>query len=115
MAETVNLNTFKSSQCNNYTFFLTGAGSFNSSGGTLVNAIDRGSGAIVTYDLNDLFTFKVGYLGENTEFLPAAFFYTSSNPNKGLFSATQTLTAEYRFGDRRNSKYPFNVYAIDFG
>ncbi len=74
LAETVNLNTFKSSQCNNYTFFLTGAGSFNSSGGTLVNAIDRGSGAIVTYDLNDLFTFKVGYLGENTEFLPAAFF-----------------------------------------
>lgn len=37
---------------------------------------------------------KGKYLGENTEFLPSEFFNTSSDPNKGLFSATQSLTAE---------------------
>jgi hypothetical protein len=31
---------------NRYTFFLTGANSFNSSGGTQVNTIDRGAGAL---------------------------------------------------------------------
>ncbi len=88
------INWYRYFDTNNYTFFLTGAGSYNSSGGTLVNPVDRGSGAIITYDFNDSFSFKVGYLGENTEFLPGAFFNTSSDPNKGLFSATQSLTAE---------------------
>ena len=78
------INWYRYFDNNAYTFFLTGASSFNSSGGTLVNPIDRGSGAIVTYDFNDLLSFKLGYLGENTEFLPAAFFNTSSDPNKGL-------------------------------
>ncbi|MBE9043019.1 iron uptake porin [Pleurocapsales cyanobacterium LEGE 10410] len=88
------INWYRYFDNNAYTFFLTGASSYNSSGGTLVNPIDRGSGAVITYDFNDLLTFKLGYLGENTEFLPDAFFNTSSDPNKGLFSATQTLTAE---------------------
>ncbi len=88
------INWYRYFDNNAYTFYLTGAGSYNSSGGTLVNAIDRGSGAVITYDFNDLLTFKLGYLGENTEFLPSAFFNTSSDPNQGLFSATQTLTAQ---------------------
>ena len=88
------INWYRYFDNNAYTFFPTGASSFNSSGGTLVNPIDRGSGAVVSYKFNDLLTFKLGYLGENTEFLPAAFFNTSSDPDKGLFSATQTLTAE---------------------
>ncbi|HEY9768961.1 MAG TPA: iron uptake porin [Coleofasciculaceae cyanobacterium] len=88
------INWYRYFDNNAYTFYLTGAGGYNSSGGTLVNAIDRGSGAVITYDFNDLLTFKLGYLGENTEFLPSTFFNTSSDPNQGLFSATQTLTAE---------------------
>jgi hypothetical protein len=91
------INWYRYFDNNAYTFFLTGASSYNSSGGTLVNAIDRGSGAVITYDFNDFLSFKLGYLGENTEFLPAEFFNTSSDSNKGLFSATQTLTAEIDF------------------
>lgn len=109
------INWYRYFDNNNYTFFLTGASSFNSSGGTLVNPIDRGSGAIVTYDLNDIITFKLGYLGENTEFLPSAFFNTSSDPNKGLFSATQTLTAEIDFAiaDRANVRLLYTRATLD--
>ena len=88
------INWYRYFDNNAYTFFLTGASSFNSSGSTLANPVDRGSGAVITYDFNDLLSFKLGYLGENTEFLPSAFFNTSSDPNKGLFSATQSLTAQ---------------------
>ncbi|MEM9274371.1 MAG: iron uptake porin [Cyanobacteria bacterium P01_F01_bin.143] len=97
------INWYRYFDNNAYTFFLTGAGSYNSSGGTLINAIDRGSGAVAIYDLNELLTFKLAYLGENTEFLPAAFFNTSSDPDKGLFSATQTLTAEIDFAITNNA------------
>ena len=109
------INWYRYFDNNAYTFFLTGASSYNSSGGTLVNAIDRGSGAIITWDINDLLTFKVGYLGENTEFLPAAFFNTSSDPNKGLFSATQTLTAELdlAIAERANIRLLYTRSTLD--
>ena len=109
------INWYRYFDNNAYTFFLTGASSFNSSGKTLVNPIDRGSGAVITYDLNDFVTFKVGYLGENTEFLPAAFFNTSSDPNDGLFSATQTLTAEVDFAiaDRANIRLLYTRSTVD--
>lgn len=109
------INWYRYFDNNAYTFFLTGAGSFNSSGGTLVNPIDRGSGAVITYDLNELITFKLGYLGENTEFLPSAFFNTSSDPNKGLFSGTQTLTAEIDFAiaDRANIRLLYTRATVD--
>ena len=109
------INWYRYFDNNAYTFFLTGAGSYNSSGGTLVNPVDRGSGAIVTYDFNDFLTFKVGYLGENTEFLPADFFNTSSDPNNGLFSATQTLTAELDFAiaDRANIRLLYTRATVD--
>ncbi|MEO1672103.1 MAG: iron uptake porin [Cyanobacteria bacterium J06631_2] len=109
------INWYRYFDNNAYSFFLTGASSFNSSGGTLVNPVDRGSGAIVTLDLNELLTFKVGYLGENTEFLPAAFFNTSSDPNKGLFNATQTLTAEVDFAiaNRANIRLMYTRSTVD--
>ena len=109
------INWYRYFDNNAYTFFLTGAGSYNSSGGTLVNPIDRGSGAVVSYDFNDFITFKVGYLGENTEFLPAAFFNTSSDPNDGLFSATQSLTAEIDFAiaERANIRLMYTRATVD--
>ena len=57
----------------------------------------------------------MGYLGENTEFLPSAFFNTSSNPNKGLFSATQTLTAELDFAiaERANIRLMYTRATVD--
>ena len=109
------INWYRYFDNNAYTFFLTGAGSFNSSGKTLVNPIDRGSGAVITYDLNDFVTFKVGYLGENTEFLPSAFFNTSSDPDDGLFSATQTITAEVDFAiaERANIRLLYTRSTVD--
>ena len=109
------INWYRYFDNNNYTFFLTGAGSYNSSGGTLVNPVDRGSGAVITYDFNDYLSFKVGYLGENTEFLPSEFFNTSSDPNNGLFSATQTLTAELDFAiaDRANIRLMYTRATVD--
>ena len=82
---------------NAYTYFLTGASSFNSIGSTLSNAIDRGSGAVVQWDINDKFKLNIGYLGESTEFLPSPPFNTSSDPKKGVFGGTNTSTAELTF------------------
>ncbi|WP_009633146.1 iron uptake porin [Synechocystis sp. PCC 7509] len=79
---------------NRFTFYLTGAGSFNSSGSTLLNAVDRGSGAAVLWQISDRLKLNVAYLGENTEFLTSNLFNSSSNPSQGLFSPTNTLTAE---------------------
>ena len=109
------INWYRYFDNNAYTFFLTGAGSYNSSGGTLVNPVDRGSGAVITFDLNDFVTFKVGYLGENTEFLPAAFFNTSSDPDKGLFSGTQSITAEVDFSiaERANIRLLYTRSTVD--
>ncbi len=90
---------------NAYTFFLTGASSFNSSGSTLANAIDRGSGAVVRWKPTDWLDFNVGYLGENTEFLPTPFFNTSSDPSPGagLFGGTNTLTVQAAIKPSKNS------------
>ncbi|MGV2831935.1 iron uptake porin [Myxosarcina sp. GI1(2024)] len=109
------INWYRYFDNNNYTFFLTGASSYNSSGGTLVNAIDRGSGAVITWDVNDFLTFTVGYLGENTEFLPAEFFNTSSDPEKGLFNATNTITAEVdlAIADRANIRLLYTRSNLD--
>ena len=82
---------------NAYTFFLTGASSFNSIGSSLSNAIDRGSGAVVLWDISDKFKLNVGYLGESTEFLPSPPFNTASDPDEGVFGGTNTSTAELTF------------------
>ena len=82
---------------NAYTFFLTGASSFNSIGSTLSNAIDRGSGAVVEWEINDRLNLNIGYLGESTEFLPSPPFNTASDPDEGIFGGTNTSTAELTF------------------
>ena len=76
---------------NRYTFFLTGANSFNSSGGTQVNAVDRGTGAIMVWDIADWADLRVGWLAENTEFLTTS---AVSDPSRGLFGGAHTLTAQ---------------------
>ncbi len=77
---------------NRYTFFLTGANSFNSSGGTQVNTLDRGAGVVAVWDVTDWLDFRVGYLAENTEFLPGQ--RDAGNPTRGLFGGTNTLTGQ---------------------
>ena len=109
------INWYRYFDNNVYTFFLNGASSFNSSGGTLVNPVDRGSGAVISYEFNESLSFRIGYLGENTEFLPSAFFNTSSDPDKGLFSATQSLTAELglAIAERANIRLLYTRATVD--
>lgn len=77
---------------NRYTFFLTGANSFNSSGGTQVNTVDRGSGAIAVWNVTDWMDVRLGYLAESTEFLPGQ--RDAGNPQRGLFGGTSTLSGQ---------------------
>ncbi|XGV99830.1 MAG: iron uptake porin [Leptolyngbya sp. BL-A-14] len=102
------VNWYRAFDFNRFTFFLTGASSFDSIGSTQTNAIDRGSGAIVEWNINKQFRLAVAYLGENTEFLPSQFgFNTSSNPNFGLFGGTNTSTAELTFSPSSTLNFRF--------
>ena len=83
---------------NVFTFFLNGGSSFNSNSTTIHDPIDRGSGIVALANLSKQFDLHLSYLGENNEYLPAAFgFNTSSNPSKGLFSGTNAITAELTY------------------
>jgi hypothetical protein len=79
---------------NRYTFFLNGSNSFNSSGSTQFSPIDRGSGAVVSWQINDIFKFTTGYVGNSTEFLPAIIGASAADPARGLFGGTYNITAE---------------------
>ncbi|AFY91880.1 iron uptake porin [Chamaesiphon minutus] len=97
------LNAYRYFDQNRFTSFLTGSGSFNSSGSTLFAAIDRGSGAVVSWNINPQLRFNVGYLGENTEFLSsAAGFNTSSNPAAGLFGSTNQTIGELTYSPNKD-------------
>ena len=87
------VNWYRHFDNNRYTFLVTGANSFNSSGGTQVNAVDRGAGVVVEWDIFDSVELSVGYLAEATEFLsnPSN---SSSDASRGLFGGTNTLTAQ---------------------
>ncbi|MBE9012872.1 carbohydrate porin [Pseudanabaenaceae cyanobacterium LEGE 13415] len=115
------LNFYRYFDQNRFTFFLTGANSFNSSGSTLSNAVDRGSGAVVIWNITPQFRLTAAYLAENTEFLnSAAGFNTSSNPTRGLFRSTNTISAElayspspafnFRFLYTRANLFPTNGF-----
>lgn len=105
------VNFYRYFDANRFTFFLTGATSFNSNGSTLLNAVDRGSGAVLTWLPSRQFRFALAYLAENTEFLnPAAGFNTSSNPRFGLFKSTNTMTAELTYSPATNLNLRF-LYA----
>ncbi len=99
------INWYRYFDGNSFTFFLTGAGSFNSSGSTLLNTLDRGSGAVALWQPTNQLRLAVAYLGENTEFLPASIFNSASDPNKGLFGGTNTLTTEITYS-------PFNTFNL---
>jgi hypothetical protein len=112
------VNWYRHFDNNRFTFYLTGAGSFNSTGSTLLNSIDRGSGAVVAWTINDQLKLTAGYLGENTEFLSGPAFNTSSNPSQGLFSPTNTITAELAFAPSQNLNLKFlynrsNIQAVN--
>jgi Carbohydrate-selective porin, OprB family/S-layer homology domain len=91
------INWYRYFDNNRFTFFLNGTNTFNSGGSTLLNTIDRGSGAVVQWQINDAFRLGVAYLGESDEFLPNSLFNSASNPKDGLFGGTNTLTAELVF------------------
>jgi hypothetical protein len=92
------VNWYRHFDFNRFNFIFNSGASFDTSNGTQSNAVDRGSGAIVEWNINPQFRFVVGYLGENTEFLPSQFGYnTSSNPASGLFNGTNTSSAELTF------------------
>jgi Carbohydrate-selective porin, OprB family/S-layer homology domain len=92
------LNIYRYFDGNRFTNFLTGANSFNSSGSTLFSAVDRGSGAVVAWNITPKLKFTAAYLGENTEFLNSATgFNTSSNPATGLFGGTNMVVGELAF------------------
>ncbi|MEB3295694.1 MAG: iron uptake porin [Synechococcales bacterium] len=98
------LNFYKYYDGNRYTFFARGASSFNSNGSTLSNAVDRGSGVVLTWNLNPQLRFTAGYLGENTEFLNGEIFNTSNKPNNGLFNSTYTIATELAYSPSQNLK-----------
>lgn len=104
------VNWFRYFDLNRFTLFLRGASSFNSIGSTLLNAIDRGSGAAIVWQISEQFKLSAAYLGENTEFLSSPTFNSASNPSQGLFEPTNTLTAELTFSpsDRLNLRFLYN-------
>lgn len=91
------LNYYRYFDGNRFTFFLKGATSFNSNGSTLLNAVDRGSGAAVTWQVAKPLRFTAAYMAENTEFLNPAVFNTASNPSDGLFNSSNTITAQLEY------------------
>ena len=112
------VNWFRHFDNNRFTFYLTGASSYNSIGSTLLNSVDRGSGAVVAWEISDQFKLTAGYLGENTEFLAGPAFNTSSNPSQGLFKPTNTITAELAFAASKNLNLRFlynrsNIQAVN--
>lgn len=98
------INWYRHFDFNRYTFFLTGASSFDAIGNAQSNAVDRGSGAVLEWNISPQWRFAAAYLGENTEFLPGNIpgLNTSSNPNFGLFGGSYTANAELTFSPSRN-------------
>jgi hypothetical protein len=91
------INWYRYFDNNRFNFFFNSNYSFNSLGGSLLNTLDRGSGAAALVKLGQKLQLNVAYLGENTEFLPAGPFNSSSDPKRGLFGGTWTATAELSY------------------
>jgi Carbohydrate-selective porin, OprB family/S-layer homology domain len=111
------INWYRHFDFNRFNFIFASGASFDTSNGTQSNAIDRGSGAVVEWNINKMFRLAVGYLGENTEFLPGQFgFNTSSNPGRGLglFGGTNTSSAELTFSPTNtiNLRFQYNYSKI---
>jgi Carbohydrate-selective porin, OprB family/S-layer homology domain len=80
---------------------------FNSANSTLVNAIDRGAGAVAMWDINKQLLLKLAYVGETDEYLPSPPFNSASNPAQGLFGGTNTMTAELTYKPSQNANIRF--------
>ncbi len=109
------VNWYRHFDFNRFNFIFNSGASFDTSGSTQANAIDRGSGAVVEWNMNKKLRFAIGYLGENTEFLPSQFgFNTSSNPASGLFNGTNTTSAELTFSpnDKMNFRFLYTYSRI---
>ncbi len=108
-------NYFRFFEYNRYAYYFSPKGgppifnylTFNSANSPLVNAIDRGAGAVVTWNINPQFQLRVGYLGESNEYLPNPPFGSAFNPAMGIFAGTNTTTAEltYKASDRANIRF----------
>jgi hypothetical protein len=97
------VNWYRYFDSNRFTFYLTGATSYNSNGSTLLNAVDRGSGAVVAWNITNKLKFSTAYLAENTEFLQSDLgFNTSSNPDEGLFDSTYSISTELAYSPTEN-------------
>lgn len=100
------VNIYRYFDQNRFTFYLTGAGSFNSSGSTLFSPIDRGSGAVVAWNITKNLKWTVAYLAESNEFLNSAFgFNTASNPRVGVFNPSNIAATQLEFT-------PFNNFNL---
>lgn len=97
---------------NRFTDFRTGASSFNATHNPLLNAVDRGTGAIASWAINEQFMLSAGYLADSNEFLP---FRSASNPKEGLFNGTNTITTEltYSPSDRLNLRFLYNRSSLE--
>ncbi|NJP12392.1 MAG: iron uptake porin [Leptolyngbyaceae cyanobacterium RU_5_1] len=84
------LNYYKYFDGNRFTFFLNGTTSYNSNGSTLLNAIDRGSGAVAIWTIAKPLRLTVGYLAENVEFLNPAAGLTPQVIPAMVYSTVQT-------------------------
>lgn len=95
---------------NRFTFYLNGSNSFNSSGSTQFSPIDRGSGAVVSWDINDIVALNVSYVGNSTEFLPPEIGDSAANPAQGLFGGTYNITAQLTISpfDDLNLRFLYN-------
>ncbi len=108
------VNWYRHFDYNRFNFIFNSGASFDTSGSTQANAIDRGSGAVVELKLSKQLRLALGYLGENTEFLTSALFNSSSNPAQGLFNGTNTSTAELDFApnDKMNLRLLYTYTRI---
>jgi hypothetical protein len=91
------VNFYKYFDNNRFTLFLNGTSSFNSINSTLLTNAKRGAGAILLTSFGKQVDFKIGYLAESNEFLPANVFNSAANPNQGLTGGNNALTAEVTF------------------
>ncbi|WP_404786607.1 iron uptake porin [Altericista sp. CCNU0014] len=103
------INSYRYFDNNRFTNFLTGAGSFNSSGSTLFSAVDRGAGAVITWKPTKQIRLAAAYLAESTEFLNPAVpnFNTAA---KNLFGGNNTLVGQIDFSPTKTVNLRF-LYA----
>ncbi|MBD2577768.1 iron uptake porin [Oscillatoria sp. FACHB-1406] len=115
------LNYYRYFDNNPYNFFPIGTTSFNSNGSTLLSAIDRGPGAVITWQIAPPLAFTIGYLAEKNEYLPSPPFQSATTD--GFFKSSNILSAELdyaptdnlnlRFIYARSSLKPYNGYIGD--